>query len=55
MSEAQTDIDVNEALLLDAMAKQEELKDFVAKAGSEKPADEKNAAMEDIVEALKTV
>ncbi|MBO5443469.1 MAG: DUF59 domain-containing protein [Alphaproteobacteria bacterium] len=42
-------------MLMEALKKQEELKDYVAKAGEEKPADEANAAMEDIIEVLKTV
>lgn len=49
------DIDNNETQLLDALAKQEELKDFVAKAGEVKPENEKNASKEDIIEAIKTV
>ncbi len=49
------DIDNNETQLLDALAKQEELKDFVAKAGDVKPENEQNAKMEDIIEAIKTV
>ena len=48
-------IEENEAMLMEALKKQEELKDYVAKAGEEKPADEANAAMEDIIEVLKTV
>lgn len=49
------DIDNNETQLLEALAKQEELKDFVAKAGDNKPENEKNALKEDIIEAIKTV
>ncbi len=48
-------IEENEAMLMEALKKQEELKDYVAKAGEEKPADENNASMEDIIEVLKTV
>lgn len=49
------DIDNNEAQLLEALNKQEELKDFVAKAGEAKPENEKSASKEDIIEAIKTV
>lgn len=49
------DIDNNETQLLEALAKQEELKDFVAKAGDSKPENETNASKEDIIEAIKTV
>lgn len=48
-------IEENEAMLMEALKKQEELKDYVAKAGEEKPAEETNASMEDIIEVLKTV
>lgn len=48
-------INKTEADLLKAMAVQEELKDYVAKAGSPKPADEKTASEADVIEALKTV
>ncbi len=50
-------IDDTEAQLLQALVLQEEAlnKDFKAYAGSPKPADEKNASREDIIEALKTV
>lgn len=48
-------INKTEADLLKAMAVQEDLKDFVAKAGKPKPADEKTASEADVIEALKTV
>lgn len=51
------EIDSTEASLLEALALQdkESLKDYIAYAGQEKPAGEKTAAKEDIIEALKTV
>lgn len=48
-------INKTEADLLKAMAVQEDLKDFVAKAGKSKPAEEKTASEADVIEALKTV
>lgn len=48
-------INKTEADLLKAMAVQEDLKDFVAKAGKPKPAEEKTASEADVIEALKTV
>ncbi|MDO5386529.1 MAG: iron-sulfur cluster assembly protein [Pseudomonadota bacterium] len=51
------EIDSTEASLLEALALQdkESLKDYIAYSGQEKPAGEKTAAKEDIIEALKTV
>lgn len=55
-------LDDNEKQLLDAMGLTDEvlaaggeLENYVAYAGKAKPADEKNASKEDIIEALKTV
>lgn len=41
--------------LLKALEVQEQMIDFVATAGHEKPADEKTAAEADVIEAIKTV
>ncbi len=51
------ELDHNEAQLMQALAMQDDVvsKDFKAYAGEPKPADEKNASKEDIIEALKTV
>ncbi len=51
------ELDHNEAQLMQALALQDDAvsKDFKAYAGEPKPADEKNASKEDIIEALKTV
>lgn len=48
-------INQTEADLLRALDIQERMKDFVAKAGQEKPQDEKTATEADVIEALKTV
>ena len=54
-------LDEKESQLLTAMGLAEEtpmgeaLQNYVAKAGHDKPADEKTASKEDIIEALKTV
>ena len=50
-------IEETEQLLMQALAMQspEPAEEFVVQAGKEKPADEKNASKEDIIEALKTV
>lgn len=45
----------HEVELLDAMMAAPELKDYIATAGKTLPEDEKPAAKEDIIEALKTV
>ena len=51
------EIEETEQLLMQALAMQspEPAEEFVVQAGKEKPADEKNASKEDIIEALKTV
>lgn len=51
------EIEETEQLLMQALAMQspEPAEEFVVHAGKEKPADEKNASKEDIIEALKTV
>ena len=51
------EIEETEQLLMQALAMQspEPAEEFAVHAGKEKPADEKNASKEDIIEALKTV
>lgn len=48
-------INQTEAELLRAMEIQEQMKDFVAKAGDAKPSEENIASEADVIEALKTV